>query len=40
MGAKYYHQCPRCRGLNRYSWTELMAHYDTVHPGVREGEKP
>lgn len=28
-----------CRGLNRYSWAELMAHYDTIHPGVLSGEK-
>ena len=36
---KFYYQCPRCRGLNKYSWSELMAHYRSAHRGVLEGER-
>ena len=35
----YLHQCPRCRGMQRYDWKTLMAHYREHHPGIMEGKK-
>ena len=35
----YLHQCPRCRGMQRYDWKTLMAHYREDHPGIMEGKK-
>ena len=37
--AGYKYQCPRCRGYNRYTWPELMRHYQEFHQGVIKGER-
>ena len=33
-GSGTLHQCPQCRGMSRYEWTQLWAHYRDAHPQV------
>lgn len=35
----YVYQCPRCRGMNRYGWKDLLLHYAEEHPGVLVGKR-